>query len=335
MPEKIRFSYLYFEITHFCNQRCQCCYLDCGVHHQQHQLTTEEIKSIILNFKKQGGNFITLTGGEPFTRHDVFEILDYIESLGLNFLLASNTILLNEEKIKKLAGYKCLYMIHTSLLGSSAEEHQGISGRNSFDHILKSLELFDKYQLKSNLQVTLAKDLIGRIPVIAKLLESFSCTVKFTPVADLGIKNDTEIYNRLILPESDYANFLELYDQVKDQYGDKIEGHNLMTADEIKTMIDENLAEELYSLQYPGLVVRPDGRKSFSYDLNNPADFGSALEQIEVENDVYLAKYINCLKEVDQKILAIAQTKTAVNYYNYQDLMMKDCFSAILPPKKG
>lgn len=327
MTPKIKFSYLYFEITHFCNQGCQCCYLDCGTHQKQYPLSTDEIKTIIRKFQQQGGNFITITGGEPFSRKDIFEILDYIESLDINFLVATNTILLNEDKIKKLAGYQCLYMVHTSLLGSNADEHQSISGNNSFAHILKTLVHFDKYENKTYLQVTLAKNLITKTPAIAQMLEQFKCTVKFTPVADLGIKVDNKIYNELILPESDYAKFLQLFNQVKNKYGDKIENHNLLNPDDIAEMIKENTADELYSLQYAGLVVRPNGRKSFSYDLNNPADFGSALEQIEIDQNEYFLNYINCLKEVDQKILTIAKNKTAVNYYNYQDLMMKECLS--------
>lgn len=117
--EKLNFKSLYFEITHFCNQRCRHCYLDGGIHNKLYELDTNQINGIIKRFNEQGGRFITITGGEPFTRNDIFEILDYIDNLNMKFLVATNCLLLNEEKINRLSQYKNLNGIHTSILGSS------------------------------------------------------------------------------------------------------------------------------------------------------------------------------------------------------------------------
>lgn len=180
--EKMNFKSLYFELTHFCNQNCKHCYLDGGIQHNLYELNLESIKRIFDKFKKQGGKFVTITGGEPFARKDIIEILDYLEKLELNFLIASNGILLTESIIKKLSSYNHLKLIHTSILGSTTEEHNYIANRNSFDKVLDNLSLFDKYKIESYVQVTLRRDLMDKIPKIAKMLSEYNCTMKFTPI---------------------------------------------------------------------------------------------------------------------------------------------------------
>lgn len=320
--EKLNFKTLYFEITHFCNQKCKHCYLDGGIHNKLYELDTNQIKDIIERFKEQGGRFVTITGGEPFTRTDVFEILDYIDDLGMNFLVATNCLLLNEEKIKKLSQYKNLKCIHTSILGSNKEEHNYIANNNSFDHVLKCIELFDKYRIKSYVQVTLAKNYIDKTMEIADKLSKYNCSIKITPVADIGIKTDKALMEELILKEERYPDFLKYYEAIKQKYGEKIESHNLMSYDEISEEIDYYKDKPLYSLTGMGLILRPNGSKSFSTDLNNPITFGSALDVIEVNIDEELMKYIDSLRKIDLKILELSKSKSAINFYYYQDMMM-------------
>jgi len=316
----MKFTTLYFEVTHFCNQNCKHCYLDGGVHHTRAELNTGQIKDILNRFKDQGGKIISLTGGEPFTRTDIFTILDYIEELDLSLYLATNCILLDEEKIDKLSCYKNLKLVHTSLLGINEKEHQFISNNNSFTHIVKCLYLFNKYNIPVHLQITLAKNYINKITEMADMFSKYQ--MKFTPIADIGIKKDKQLQNALILPPEDYHIFIKEYEKVKQKYGDKIEAHNLVTYDDLLEEINYYKNKKFYSLTNWCLVLRPNGDKSFSLDLNNKITFGSALDSIEIMEDEKLKKYIKTLKEIDLDILSIAQKTTAVNYYYLQDIML-------------
>ena len=316
----MNFSSLYFEVTHFCNQNCKHCYLDGGTHHKRAELNTEQIKDLLNRFKAQGGKFVTITGGEPFTRTDIFTILDYIENLDLSLYLATNCILLNEEKIYKLSQYKNLKLVHTSLLGSNEKEHQYISNHNSFTHILECLNLFYKYNINVNLQVTLAKDYICKMVEMADMFSKYQ--IKFTPIADIGIKQDRKLQEEIVLSPKNYYLFLKEYEKVKQKYGDKIEAHNLITYNELLEEINYYKDKKFYSLTNWCLVLRPNGDKSFSLDLNNKITFGSALDSIEIEEDNKLKKYINTLKEIDIDILGVAKNTTAVNYSYLQDIML-------------
>jgi len=85
----------------------------------------------------------------------------------MKFNVASNCLALNEEKIKKLGTYKNLDMVHTSILGSNEEEHNYISNSKGYNSVLTCLKLFEKYDIKSYIQITLAKDYINKIESIA------------------------------------------------------------------------------------------------------------------------------------------------------------------------
>ncbi|WP_346962156.1 radical SAM protein, partial [Clostridium sp.] len=90
--EYLHIKTLYIEVTHACNQHCKHCYLDGGIHNNVAEMSTEQIKKILKEFKKQDGRYIILTGGEPIMRSDIFEILDYIETLEIPFSFASNSL---------------------------------------------------------------------------------------------------------------------------------------------------------------------------------------------------------------------------------------------------
>jgi MoaA/NifB/PqqE/SkfB family radical SAM enzyme len=49
---------LYIEVTHSCNQNCKHCYLDGGMHHTIDEMSTQQIKNIIKQFKDQGDKYI-------------------------------------------------------------------------------------------------------------------------------------------------------------------------------------------------------------------------------------------------------------------------------------
>ena len=43
---------LYIELTHACNQHCKHCYLNGGTHHVVAEMSTEQVKKILREFKE-------------------------------------------------------------------------------------------------------------------------------------------------------------------------------------------------------------------------------------------------------------------------------------------
>lgn len=72
MPKKPHLSYLLFYVTSRCNLRCKhCFYLD--ELNQHSEMTVEEIKLLAASLKPL--SFVRLTGGEPFLRKDIPEVV--------------------------------------------------------------------------------------------------------------------------------------------------------------------------------------------------------------------------------------------------------------------
>lgn len=90
------------EITNKCNWKCKHCYLE---GREESILPTEKIYDIFIQLRKLGVYQLTLTGGEIFTRKDIFDIIEKARSMGFKLNLFSNALLLNQEIANKLASY--------------------------------------------------------------------------------------------------------------------------------------------------------------------------------------------------------------------------------------
>jgi AdoMet-dependent heme synthase len=87
------------DLTYRCNERCEHCYLD---HNDRGELNTSELKRILQQLADAGVFFLTLSGGEPFLRRDLFEILQHARSLNFNIKLKTNAILIRPQDAQRL-----------------------------------------------------------------------------------------------------------------------------------------------------------------------------------------------------------------------------------------
>lgn len=304
--EYYKLNSLYIEVTHSCNQHCRHCYLDGGIHQKIKEMTTEQIKKIFTEFKEQGGRYVTFTGGEPLMRSDVFELLDFLESLGLHFSFASNSLGMNSERLEKLASYSGLSLYFTSILGATPEKHKAITGKDSFDSALNAVKFFDEKGIPTFVQATLANDYLDDAEDILKLFSCFkNCSVKITPIASLGCKSESEKSENksLIVPQERFEDFHEKLHKLCEKYPDCVGDDNVLSFEQISDIINENSKDPLYSLRWNYVCVRPNGDLSFSYNINNPFVFGKAYESVKIPMDEKFFGYIELLKKANELVL--------------------------------
>ena len=125
---KYRMLELSVEITHDCVDFCNFCSSDarCVNRHStnseqpQRILSLETIKNLLVEGKQCGAKDFSLSGGEPFCHPDIWQIMDYAQSLDYNLLFYTSGSMLNNEKeiipitdeaIRRLQSYKSLTMI--------------------------------------------------------------------------------------------------------------------------------------------------------------------------------------------------------------------------------
>lgn len=135
---------LHLEITGRCNLRCIYCFQSefNKAEKIKKELTTKQIFDLINQSKKNGCRTITITGGEPFTRPDIWQVLDYCKDLKVEIL--TNTEMLSEDEIKKIGKeYPQVKVFKISIDGFRG--HNINRKPSDSKRVLKNFKLIRKY----------------------------------------------------------------------------------------------------------------------------------------------------------------------------------------------
>lgn len=89
-------------VTYDCNLTCSYCSSTSLYQKNRPYLTLEEIKMIIVELINRGAFVINLTGGEPFLREDIFDIICFIKNKRILATILTNGYLLTRECVSKL-----------------------------------------------------------------------------------------------------------------------------------------------------------------------------------------------------------------------------------------
>lgn len=94
-----------------------------------------------------GARLVTLSGGEPLLRPDIFEIVDHLASRALTVNLISNGRLLDAEAIARLAGKVSIFEL--PLLSADRAIHDRLSGApGAFDRVTAAITELKRAQQK-------------------------------------------------------------------------------------------------------------------------------------------------------------------------------------------
>ncbi len=130
-----------FEITLACNLRCIHCYCMAGEKHPN-ELTTDEIRALMTDLKELGVWALDVVGGEPLTRRDLFELLEFAREIDLRVMINTNGTLVTEKTIDSLLKSNPNTIVGVSLDGSDPETNDLVRGKGNFERTLKGIRLF-------------------------------------------------------------------------------------------------------------------------------------------------------------------------------------------------
>lgn len=162
----------YFCITGRCNLKCEFCEMGQAVTDSK-DLTTNEVRDIIDELKDWRIKWLYITGGEPFVRKDIWEIIEYCLENGISlFRLCTNGTLLNnlDTSEKKLLrrSVKRLIISLDSVNPAKHDEIRGVKG--TFEKIRTFLELAKRDERLPD--ISLASVITAdTYPDIARLIE--------------------------------------------------------------------------------------------------------------------------------------------------------------------
>ncbi len=237
---------LVLELTYRCNERCVHCYLPSDT--RTAELTTEQIRVLLNEFKELGGMQLQLTGGELFTRRDILEILDIVKSCGFVLSIISNLTLMTDDILHKLIE---IYprSVGCSIYGATAELHDSITNiKGSFEKSVRSIRALRSAGIPVVIKSPLLHSTAPHWLELEQLAQDLDCEYQF----DLSItaKNDGGL--------SPVSHRVEDTAVLKDIFASRY--YKLYAGDEpMSALVNPSTEAGLCGAGAAGLCVSPDG----------------------------------------------------------------------------
>jgi pyrroloquinoline quinone biosynthesis protein E len=135
------------EVTAHCQQKCTYCY-NAWREDNGASLDGASGKTLLARVEKVleslDVDHVTITGGEPFARRDVFDLLDVVRARGVRIQIVSNGGLVDDALAERLAGYDVSY-VQVTLDGPNAKIHdEHVGGQGHFKKTLAGIRALRK-----------------------------------------------------------------------------------------------------------------------------------------------------------------------------------------------
>jgi molybdenum cofactor biosynthesis enzyme MoaA len=181
------------EICDYCNLRCPVCYAASGPERQQFR-TLEQIEKMLDAVVRNEGHpdVVQLSGGEPTVHPDFFKIVELAKARPIKHLMVNTNgvrIAQEEDFVKRLADYKEDFEVYLQFDSFELEPLMQLRGADLRRIRHDALEKLNRYNIATNLVVTLKKNLndheIGKTIDFA-LQQPCVRGVTFQPIQDAG-----------------------------------------------------------------------------------------------------------------------------------------------------
>ncbi|MEG0806630.1 MAG: radical SAM protein [Lachnospiraceae bacterium] len=191
-------------VTSGCNFKCRHCFISQESRKKNSHIALADWKKIIDKLSSNGLVSVVITGGEPLTYVFLFDLLDYIDKLGIRIQLLTNGYLLTEEKINRLSKYKNI-VVQVSLDGSRALSNDFQRGKGSYEKIAENVSMLVKYQIETIVAMVLNKTNVKDIYDNSMFHEMESMGVNVLAITPSIIKISNALNNSDDFLEADEA----------------------------------------------------------------------------------------------------------------------------------
>ncbi len=207
---------VYLEVTYRCNLKCKHCGLT-KISDFSDELSMKEIDDIFTQMENMGTMGVSILGGEPLARKDIFEILQSALSHNIGATLTTNTTMINKENVRKLEESKLL-SLKISMEGVEGESYENIRGKGTYSRFLEGLHLLRESGINLSMGTTIMKP---NLPYVRDIVE-FAIkqgigTIAFNLVKKWGDNTS------LMLNYEEYREFVRLMaEEILPEYSDAI-----------------------------------------------------------------------------------------------------------------
>lgn len=169
---------LAIELTSYCNQKCGYCYNEWRDDGGKSigSLPTKELLALLTRaLTEVEFDHVTLTGGEPFARKDIFDILDLLSEHGTRAKIISNGGLITDELALRLAPHRP-HFVQITLNGVERELHDRLVGGAHFEAALGGIEACKRNGVNVAGCVVITKQNAASVGAILDLWREFGVT---------------------------------------------------------------------------------------------------------------------------------------------------------------
>ena len=281
------FKMLNLYVTNSCNLRCPQCFMNAGVA-MENELSFADLKCILTDFKDNGGECATFTGGEPMMRKDFVGLLQFSKELGLQNTVLTNGLLWSQEDINKAVNF--IDEVQISIDGVDDDTNSHIRGKGNFDRAVRTAKIFAANGVKVSIATTFSKsdlstDLISKYKIIKEDIEGVAkgeITFKFSKKILLG---------RGIAPtEKENRDYFEKISAIEDAIRPNVKLENFLLGHQPNT-ISPNCG-------IGGISIRADGHVFFCNRVHEVDDYGYVFSR-PIKEWMEIGREINDRTSVD------------------------------------
>lgn len=205
-----KINYLRLAVTDRCNLRCFYCMPEDGLNwlSRKELMSYEEMMQACTLLVKMGVEKIRITGGEPFVRKDIMQLLTSISQLeGLNELSITTNGVLTAPYVADLKKIG-VRSVNLSLDTMDANRFFAITRRDEFSNVMKTMEalLMHGIEVKINAVVMDGKNTQDIIPLV-QLTKNLPVSVRF--IEEMPFNGDGHSYSGI------NWDYVKIFDEIR------------------------------------------------------------------------------------------------------------------------
>lgn len=176
----------YIHVTNQCNYSCIYCYSNSGSK-TDGELSGKEIIELVSNLIDHDVGKIVITGGEPFLREDLVEILRAIKKLNSSYVpicVNSNGSLINEKTARKIVGTIDEFRIS---IDGTETINDIIRGFGTYREAIRAFRTLIKFGFEPIAGITISEKNYRSVPLLIEELSNNGVKrIKLSPLRSIG-----------------------------------------------------------------------------------------------------------------------------------------------------
>jgi MoaA/NifB/PqqE/SkfB family radical SAM enzyme len=190
-----------WQITNSCNYSCVYCIFSAQKRKIEGELNTEEAMNLLDELKSNNFRHLKITGGEPFVRKDLIQIMRKASELGLVVDVSTNASLITKEKAVEIKDCR-VGMVHVSIDGDEAA-HDEVRGKGTFARTVAGVRNLVENGVYVRIGTLIYKKNEHGLEGIVKLVSGLGANeIIFSFMEPVGrMKGDTGLISTRAIPE--------------------------------------------------------------------------------------------------------------------------------------